>query len=89
MTIHPLKTKFGNDSRNNFVHTRGGEQAFISYGRMIATRDTATGAISLDSHYWDYSTTTGYYRNQFLGETITATRKKINNGTYTLTTLEY
>ena len=31
---------------------------------------------------WDYSVTTGKYRNQFLGEGIKETREKIANGTY-------
>lgn len=33
---------------------------------------------------WDYSNTTGKYRNQFLNETKAETKKKIKDGTYTL-----
>ena len=40
--------------------------------------------VSLDKNKWDYSTTTGRYRNRFLGENINATRKKIKDGTYKL-----
>ena len=40
--------------------------------------------IMLDKNYWDYSRTTGKYRNQFLGEDIKTTRKKIKSGEYKL-----
>jgi hypothetical protein len=43
--------------------------------------------IELDEKYWDYSITTGKYRNQFLGETKKETEAKIKDGTYTLTNL--
>ena len=34
------------------------------------------GKIELDQKYWNYSNTTGKYRNIFLGETITETKRK-------------
>ena len=43
--------------------------------------------IELDQKYWNYSNTTGKYRNIFLNETIKDTRAKIKNGTYILTDL--
>jgi len=58
---------------------------FISYGTMIvAVTDEAT---YLDEYYWDYSATTGRYRNQFLGEGIADTRKGIKAGAYKLADL--
>jgi hypothetical protein len=45
--------------------------------------------IYLDEKYWDYSVTTGKYRNIFLNETKKETEKKIANGTYELTNLNY
>ena len=45
------------------------------------------GKITLDSYYWDYSVTTGKYRNQFLNEGIAETRKKIKEGIYKLANL--
>ena len=51
--------------------------AFISYD----------GRVFLDRNSWDYSVTTGKYRNQFLGEGIAETRKKIKSGEYCLTAL--
>ena len=41
----------------------------------------------LDRFYWDYSVTTGKYRNQFLNETKKETQAKIDSGTYILTNL--
>ena len=43
--------------------------------------------IYLDIKYWDYSVTTGKYRNIFLNETKKETEKKIKDGVYTLTNL--
>ena len=59
---------------------------FQSYKSIIAFCSN-DGKITLDEYYWDYSTTTGKYRNQFLQEGIAETRKKIKAGTYTLTNL--
>ena len=59
---------------------------FQSYNSIIAKR-TNEGKIFLDQKFWDYSTTTGKYRNQFLNEGIAETRKKIKEGIYTLTNL--
>jgi hypothetical protein len=41
----------------------------------------------LDSNYWDYSNTTGTYRNKFLGENKAETQKKIIKGEYVLKNL--
>lgn len=41
----------------------------------------------LDRDYWNYSRTTGKYRNQYLGENTAETRKKIKSGEYILTNL--
>ena len=43
--------------------------------------------VYLDKTFWDYSVTTGKYRNIFLDETKKETQKKIDNGTYILTDL--
>ena len=82
-----LTTKFGNtpkDQRTEYNSRHGGEM-FVSYGTNIALK--SNGCIFLDENYWDYSATTGYYRNQFLGEGIADTRKGIEDGTYILTNL--
>lgn len=43
--------------------------------------------IVLDRDTWDYSTTTGKYRNQFLGESKKETQAKIDSGVYKLDNL--
>jgi hypothetical protein len=75
----------GNKVANQFIITDNGDEYFQSYKSIIAKR--SKGKIYLDDYYWDYSTTTGKYRNQFLGEGIADTRKKIASGEYILTNL--
>lgn len=58
---------------------------FQSYSSMIAAK-TLEG-ILLDKNYWDYSKTTGKYRNLFLGEDKKATESKIKSGEYKLVNL--
>lgn len=60
---------------------------FQSYNSIIAFIPSGEGKTQLDSKYWDYSVTTGKYRNQFLGEDKKATEKKIAAGEYELTNL--
>ena len=62
-------------------------RAFQSYRSIIAVVEYSTGTVYLDAHYWDYSVTTGRYRNEFLREGITDTRAKIKDGTYKLANL--
>ena len=45
------------------------------------------GATFLDKRYWNYSRTTGKYRNMVLDEDIKETRKKIEEGVYILADL--
>ena len=45
------------------------------------------GKVYLDINYWDYSTTTGKYRNIFLNENKSLTQKKINSNVYSLVDL--
>ena len=61
---------------------------FQSYDSIIAVKFFDERKTLLDERYWDYSSTTGKYRNMFLGEGIAETRKKIESGTYVLTNLQ-
>lgn len=63
-----------------------GNRYFQSYGSIIA-KILPSGHVELDSQYWDYSTTTGKYRNAFLGESKADTARKIASGEYVLTDL--
>lgn len=77
----------GNPVANQFVlYDDFGNSFFQSYKSIIA-KISNKGQTTLDSHFWDYSVTTGRYRNKFLNECIAETRKKIKQGLYKLTDL--
>jgi hypothetical protein len=58
---------------------------FQSYGTIIAFKSyDDEKKTTLNEMYWDFSRTTGKYRNEFLGESIQETRKKIETGEYRL-----
>ena len=76
----------GNPVANQFVIYTDEGTYFQSYDSVIAFRDN-NRKIILDSYHWDYSRTTGKYRNQFLGEGIVDTRVKIDSGEYELADL--
>lgn len=66
-------------AKNQYFITDGNKRIFQSYNSIIAIWEN--GKITLGRN-WDYSQTTGRYRNQFLGEGIAETRKKIASGEY-------
>lgn len=72
--------------KNQFILETEKGLYFQSYESIIAFKPLA-GPIQLDSKYWDYSVTTGKYRNQFLNETKKETEQKINSGVYLLVDL--
>ena len=67
------------------IYADDGAVYFQSYQSIIAKKQA--GVITLDANKWDYSTTTGKYRNQFLGETKAETERKIKAGIYQLANL--
>lgn len=70
--------------KNQFViYGDDGSQTFQSYETAIA-RINSDGSVVLASGAWDYSRTTGKYRNQFLNEGKAETLKKIKSGEYKL-----
>lgn len=69
-------------SKNHFIIEAEGRTIFQSYKSVIAIR-FRDGRIVLGPN-WNYSKTTSKYRNLFLGEDITETRKKIDSGIYTI-----
>jgi len=86
MQVENMTSTRGNKVPNQFIITdNNGDEYFQSYKSIIAKR--SKGKIYLDDYYWDYSATTGKYRNQFLNEKVTDTRKKITSGEYILTNL--
>src|ERR1035437_829352 len=98
MKLYNMKSSNGKEVPNQFIMSEKGhgangnfilKQVFQSYKSIIAEKITWNDRIdiTLDINYWDYSTTTGKYRNQFLGEGIEETRKKIAIGEYKLDNL--
>ena len=70
---------------NQFEIECGDKLIFQSYDSVIAVKEH--GKVTLDKFYWDYSTTTGKYRNKFLGEDKKETQRKIDAGIYKLANL--
>lgn len=79
--VRNLKSKSGNDIANQFIIQTNRGTYFQSYRSIIAFKRN-DGQVFLDKNYWDYSVTTGKYRNMFLGESIADTRLKILNKEY-------
>jgi hypothetical protein len=87
MKVKNMTSAKGNKIANQFIIVDdNNDQTFQSYNSVIAKK-IHNGLVYLDSYFWDYSVTTGKYRNQFLGEGIADTRKKIEQGVYILTDL--
>jgi hypothetical protein len=85
MKITNLTSNKGNKIANQFEIKDGNTIYFQSYDSIIVKIEA--GQIYLDPVHWDYSKTTGKYRNQFLGEDKKETEKKIKTGIYILTNL--
>lgn len=67
------------------------EKFFQSYDSVIAHINygdfNTEASVTLDKQYWDYSRTTGKYRNQWLGESKAETERNIRSGEYKLANL--
>jgi len=72
---------------NQFILHADNGNYFQSYDSIIVFRPFNGEKIQLDEKYWDYSKTTGKYRNLFLNETKKETEQKIKSGVYILTDL--
>jgi hypothetical protein len=83
LIVKNMTSTNGNIIANQFkIRTPKGVY-FQSYDYLIVFINNK-GQIFLDKYCWDYSTTTGKYRNQFLGEDIKETRRKIRSKEYKL-----
>lgn len=85
MKVSNFESASGNKVANQFLIQDGNRTVFQSYSSVIAIKEN--GRVTLDSYYWDYSKTTGKYRNMFLNETKAETQRKIDAGIYTLANL--
>lgn len=87
MEVQNMENDDGRAIPNQFlIFDDHGNTFFQSYKSTIVKWDKK-GKIFLDEYYWDYSKTTGKYRNQFLNETKKETEQKIKSGEYTLCNL--
>jgi len=86
MKVKSMMSSKGNPIPNQFIIDTGkGVLYFQSYESIIVK--IVKDHVYLDEKTWDYSSTTGRYRNNFLGEGIADTRSKIASGEYKLTNL--
>lgn len=87
--VSQMKNDEGRGIPNQFIIDGPEFEIFQSYDSIIAKKVWRDGKeiVYLDRDSWDYSTTTGKYRNRFLGENKAETLKKIKDGTYKLINL--
>ena len=85
--VQNMQSNNGNIIANQFIIETKKGRYFQSYNSIIAFIPYGKGRIKLDRYCWDYSRTTGKYRNIFLNENIKETREKIKNKEYFLTDL--
>ena len=83
MKVYNITSSRGNKIANQFeIYDKKGKY-FQSYNSIIVFINKK-GQVYLDKYYWDYSTTTGKYRNIFLGEKKNETENKIKSKEYKL-----
>ena len=89
MKVQNMTNSNGNKVANQFIIFDSEFTAFQSYNSIIVKTVFEDGkrVVYLDENTWDYSRTTGKYRNLFLGETKKETEKKIASGEYKLANL--
>ncbi len=95
MKVRNMESANGNAIPNQFIISEEGhgangnfirKEAFQSYNSIIVEKIVWPDVtrITLDRDKWDYSKTTGKYRNIFLGESKKETERKIASGEYKL-----
>jgi hypothetical protein len=80
--VSNMKNSIGRAIPNQFIIDFVKARVFQSYETIIAVRKA--DSVTLNRDKWDYSVTTGKYRNIFLGEKKKETVKKIIQGKYKL-----
>lgn len=83
-----MRSSRGNDNQHHIVVELFGTGRWLfSYGQPIAFVPQSPGPgeprVFLGPG-WNFSRTTGRYRNEFLGEPASETRKKLERGEYAL-----
>ena len=86
--VSNMTSSNGNKIANQFIIETESGLYFQSYNSIIAYKPFTHGLKTiLDKDYWEYSTTTGKYRDLFLNEDRKETERKIKSGQYVLGTL--
>jgi len=85
-TVTNMISPAGNSVANQFIIYTDEGCYFQSYRTVIAYRGN-DGTIKLDRDSWDYSVTTGKYRNMFLDMNKSETLKAIKAGEIQLVNL--
>lgn len=85
-TVTNMLSPAGNRVANQFIIYTDDGCYFQSYKTVIAYRGN-DGTIKLDRDSWDFSVTTGKYRNMFLDMNKAETEKAIKAGQIILTNL--
>jgi len=83
MKVENIRNKANRILNQFIIEDDDGNTFFQSYKSIIVKIDS-NGVTTLDEKFWDYSVTTGKYRNIFLGETKKETENKIKTGVYRL-----
>jgi len=90
LNVKNMISSNGNLIANQFIITMNYKKMFQSYDTLIAVKEWKQKdgleyeQVTLDKNAWDYSRTTGKYRNIFLGETKKETEAKIKSKEYKL-----
>lgn len=89
MKVSQMTGRTGKPVANQFIIFDSEFTLFKSYDSVIikTTFEDGKRVVYLDETYWNYSTTTSKYRNQFLNETTKETQAKIDAGKYKLVDL--
>tara|TARA_B100000900_G_scaffold322240_1_gene281602 strand:+ start:1989 stop:2300 length:312 start_codon:yes stop_codon:yes gene_type:complete len=93
VNVKPMNTRGGNPSPNQCIMSDPHGETFVSYGTKICYRSfdlygpERRPKYVFDEYYWNYSRTTGKYRNEFLGMGVQECRKGIKEGWIKLTDL--
>jgi len=89
--VRTMNSRSGNPIPNQIIITEDAWDVFVSYGSKIAFRSheryNGKHQIVLDKDYWNYSRTTGKYRNEFLGFGVDECRRGLKEGWIKLGTL--
>ena len=84
--VEQMTSRSGNVVPNQAILSDMTGKTFVSYGSKIVyqSKDRASDGLPLeiivDENYWDYSRTTGKYRNEFMNMGVQDVRDHIKEG---------